>query len=94
MSRKDGVEAAYRILLDRREGFERHGAIDMTGVSRVLELRAKWAEPKKALGDPAKYYDSRLYDAAMKRSSDRPGGLTRPRPVRLGAGRDAGCKPD
>ena len=64
---KEGVEAAYRILLDPKDGFERHAAIDMQGVKRVLELRAKWAEPKKALGDAAKYYDSRFYDAAMKK---------------------------
>jgi ABC-type nitrate/sulfonate/bicarbonate transport system substrate-binding protein len=64
---KEGAEAAYRILLDPKEGFERHGAIDMQGVKRVLELRAKWAEPKKALGDGAKYYDGRFYDAAMRK---------------------------
>jgi ABC-type nitrate/sulfonate/bicarbonate transport system substrate-binding protein len=64
---KEGMEAAYRILLDPKEGFERHGAIDMQGVKRVLELRAKWAEPKKAPGDAAKYYDSRFYDAAMRK---------------------------
>jgi ABC-type nitrate/sulfonate/bicarbonate transport system substrate-binding protein len=62
---KEGVEGAYRILLDPREGFERHGAIDMQGVKRVLDLRTKWAEPKKTLSDPAKYYDTRFYDAAM-----------------------------
>src|SRR5215831_16702051 len=64
---KDGVEAAYRILLDPKEGFERRAAIDLPGVQKVLELRAKWAEPKKTLGDPGKYYDSRYYDAAMNR---------------------------
>lgn len=64
---KDGVEAAYRILLDPREGFERRAQIDMPGVERVLELRAKWAEPKKTLGSPAKYYDPRYYDAAVGR---------------------------
>jgi len=64
---KEGIEAAYRILLDPEEGFERHGVIDMEGVTRVLELRAKWAEPKKPLGAAAKYYDPRFYDAAMKK---------------------------
>jgi hypothetical protein len=55
------------VLLDPKEGFERHAAIDMQGVKRVLELRAKWAEPKKALGEASKYYDSRYYDAAVRR---------------------------
>jgi len=64
---KEGVEAAYRILLDPKEGFERHAAIDMQGVKRVLELRAKWAEPKKTLGEAGRYYDGRYYDAAMNR---------------------------
>jgi ABC-type nitrate/sulfonate/bicarbonate transport system substrate-binding protein len=64
---KDGIEAAYRILLDPKEGFERRAAIDMQGVDRVLELRAKWAEPKKALGGSTKYYDPRYYDAAVGR---------------------------
>jgi ABC-type nitrate/sulfonate/bicarbonate transport system substrate-binding protein len=64
---EEGIDAAYRILLDPKEGFERHGAIDMQGVGRVLELRAKWAQPKKPLGDAAKYYDARFYDAAMRK---------------------------
>jgi ABC-type nitrate/sulfonate/bicarbonate transport system substrate-binding protein len=64
---KEGVEAAYRILLDPREGFERRAAIDLPGVQRVLELRAKWADPRKALGEAMKYYDPRYYDAAVGR---------------------------
>ena len=64
---KEGVEAAYRVLLDPAEGFERRAAIDLPGVQRVLELRAKWAEPKKTLGEPSKYYDPRYYDEALRR---------------------------
>jgi ABC-type nitrate/sulfonate/bicarbonate transport system substrate-binding protein len=64
---KEGVETAYRILLDPNEGFERRAAIDLPGVQKVLELRSKWAEPKKALGDPARYYDPKYYDAAVAR---------------------------
>ena len=63
----EGVEAAYRVLLDSREGFERDAAVDLQGVKRVLELRAKWAEPKKTLGEAERYYDGRYYDAAMNR---------------------------
>jgi hypothetical protein len=36
-------------------------------VQKVLELRADWAEPKKALGEPGKYYDPKHYDAAVRR---------------------------
>ena len=64
---REGAEAAYRVLLDPKEGFERHAAIDMQGVKRGLELRAKWAEPTKALGEASKYYDPRYYDSAVPR---------------------------
>ena len=64
---KEGVEAAYRVLLDPAEGFERRAAMDLPGVQRVLELRAKWAEPRKTFGEPSKYYDPRYYDEAFRR---------------------------
>ena len=35
-------------------------------VIRVLELRSVYGEPKKALTDPTKYYDSKYYDAAHR----------------------------
>jgi ABC-type nitrate/sulfonate/bicarbonate transport system substrate-binding protein len=62
---REGVESAYRILLDPQEGFERRAQIDLPGVQRVLDLRAKWAEPKKALGEATKYYDPKYYDTAV-----------------------------
>jgi ABC-type nitrate/sulfonate/bicarbonate transport system substrate-binding protein len=63
----EGVEASYRLLLDPQTGFQRRAAISLDGVSRVLSLRSKWAEPKKALGPPSTYYDPSFYDAAMRR---------------------------
>lgn len=63
----EGVEASYRLLLDPQTGFQRRGAINLDGVSRVLSLRSKWAEPKKAMGPPSTYYDPSFYDAAMRR---------------------------
>ena len=63
----EGVETSYRLLLDPQTGFQRRAAISLDGVSRVLSLRSKWAEPKKALGPPSTYYDPTLYDAAMSR---------------------------
>jgi len=63
----EGVEASYRLLLDPQTGFQRRGAISMDGVNRVLALRSKWAEPKKAMALPSTYYDPSFYDAAMRR---------------------------
>jgi len=63
----EGVEASYRLLLDPQTGFQRRAAISLDGVSRVLSLRSKWAEPKKAMGPPSTYYDPSFYDAAMRR---------------------------
>jgi len=62
----EGAEATYRLLLDPKTGFQRSGAINLEGVSQVLALRSKWAEQKKELGQPAKYYDSTYYDRAMR----------------------------
>jgi ABC-type nitrate/sulfonate/bicarbonate transport system substrate-binding protein len=63
----EGVEASYRLLLDPQTGFQRRAAISLDGVSRVLSLRSKWAEPKKAMAPPSTYYDPSFYDAAMRR---------------------------
>jgi ABC-type nitrate/sulfonate/bicarbonate transport system substrate-binding protein len=63
----EGVETSYRLLLDPQTGFQRRAAISLDGVSRVLSLRSKWAEPKKALGPPSTYYDPTFYNAAMRR---------------------------
>ena len=62
----DGAEAAYRVLLDPRTGFQRKAAVSLDGVSRVLALRTKWSEQKKPLGPPSRYYDPTYYDAAMR----------------------------
>jgi len=63
----EGIEASYLLLLDPQTGYQRRAAISLDGVSRVLSLRSKWAEPKKALGPPSTYYDPSFYDAAMRR---------------------------
>jgi hypothetical protein len=34
-------------------------------VRTVLQLRSKYGEPRKALSDPARYYDDSFYQAAM-----------------------------
>jgi len=48
------------------KGFTPKAGIDMDGVRKVLELRSVYGEPKKALTDPTKYYDSKYYEAAMR----------------------------
>jgi ABC-type nitrate/sulfonate/bicarbonate transport system substrate-binding protein len=63
----EGAEVAYRVLLDPQTGFQRKGAINVEGIRQVLALRTKWAEQKKALGPPTRYYDPAYYDAAMRR---------------------------
>jgi hypothetical protein len=35
-------------------------------VRTVLQLRSKYAEPKKTLADPAKYYDPSFYNQAIR----------------------------
>jgi ABC-type nitrate/sulfonate/bicarbonate transport system substrate-binding protein len=67
-----GVEAttaqsAYRIFLGPEEGFQKKARIDLEGVRTVLQLRSKYGLPKKALSDPAKYYDPSFYAEAMER---------------------------
>ena len=64
---EQAVEASYRLLLDPDTGFQHRGALSPEGVSRVLSLRSKWAEPRKELGPPSTYYDASYYDAAMLR---------------------------
>jgi ABC-type nitrate/sulfonate/bicarbonate transport system substrate-binding protein len=48
------------------KGFTPKAKIDRDGVQKVLELRSVYGEPKKALTDPTKYYDSKYYDAAHR----------------------------
>jgi ABC-type nitrate/sulfonate/bicarbonate transport system substrate-binding protein len=60
------AEASYGILLDRNSGFFREAAIDKVGVAKVLELRNKYAEPRKELTDSSKYYDERFVNATKK----------------------------
>ena len=62
----EGVEATYRLLLDPQVGFQRRGEISLPGVERVLALRSRWAETKKELGPPTRYYDPAYYEAAMR----------------------------
>jgi ABC-type nitrate/sulfonate/bicarbonate transport system substrate-binding protein len=57
---------SYGVLINPR-GFSPRAQIDLDGVKTVLELRSRYGEPKKALGDPAKYYDPQYYEAALSK---------------------------
>jgi ABC-type nitrate/sulfonate/bicarbonate transport system substrate-binding protein len=51
------AEASYSELLDPARGFFRTCEIIRAGFDCVLELRSRYAFPKKQLNDPAKYFD-------------------------------------
>ena len=63
---EQGAQAAYGVLLSPTGGFQKKAQIDLEGVRTVLQLRSKYAEPKKMLSDPAHYYDASFYRAAMR----------------------------
>ena len=63
---EQGAQAAYGVLLAPSGGFQKKAQIDLEGVRTVLQLRSKYAEPKKALTDPNTYYDPSFYRAAMR----------------------------
>jgi ABC-type nitrate/sulfonate/bicarbonate transport system substrate-binding protein len=62
-----GALVAYGILLSPVDGFQKKAKIDLEGVKTVLELRSKYAKPRKVLKDPSLYYDPSFYEAAMFR---------------------------
>lgn len=47
-----------------QNGLQMTAKIDEQGVVNVMNLRAKFAEPKKALNDAKKYYDTQYYELA------------------------------
>jgi ABC-type nitrate/sulfonate/bicarbonate transport system substrate-binding protein len=56
----------YEELLDPHDGFLQHGRMNLEGLRTVLALRSRYAQPKKKLTDPMKYYDASYYNAAMR----------------------------
>jgi ABC-type nitrate/sulfonate/bicarbonate transport system substrate-binding protein len=60
------AQRSYDELLDSHDGFFRKGRVSVEGLRTVLALRTRYAEPKKRLADPMKYYDPSYYDAAMR----------------------------
>jgi ABC-type nitrate/sulfonate/bicarbonate transport system substrate-binding protein len=60
------AERTYDELLDPKDGFFRKARVSTEGLRTVLALRSRYADSKKELTDPLKYYDSSYYDAAMR----------------------------
>lgn len=59
------AEKSYGVLLHPRSGFPRKAEIDVEGVRTVMEIRSQYAEPRKTLTDPKRYYDLTYYRAAL-----------------------------
>jgi len=60
----ENAEIIYKSLTTGAGGLNRHAEIKDAGVATVLKLRSKYAEPKKTLTDPHKYYDMSYYKKA------------------------------
>ena len=60
------AERTYDELLDPKDGFFRDARVSTEGLRTVLALRSRYADSKKKLIDPLKYYDPSYYDAALR----------------------------
>jgi ABC-type nitrate/sulfonate/bicarbonate transport system substrate-binding protein len=47
-------------------GLPAKAQLDIAGIRKVLELRSEYGQPKKTLTDPARYYDLKYYEAAIR----------------------------
>lgn len=54
------------LLASDREGLQKDGHLDRAGIETVLKIRSEYAEPRKQLGDPGKYFDESYLDKAQK----------------------------
>jgi ABC-type nitrate/sulfonate/bicarbonate transport system substrate-binding protein len=59
------AERAYDELLDPKDGFFRNAHVSTEGLRTVLALRSRYADAKKKLIDPLKYYNPSYYDDAL-----------------------------
>jgi ABC-type nitrate/sulfonate/bicarbonate transport system substrate-binding protein len=60
------AEQAYQRLLDPADGIYRDLRIDRAGLKTVLDLRTKYAQPRKELIDIERYIDADFLDAALR----------------------------
>lgn len=59
------ADKSYDVLLHPTRGFARKARLDTEGLKTVLALRSQYGEPRKALGDPTRYYDLAYYQKAI-----------------------------
>jgi len=59
------AKRSYALLVSDKGGLSRDLAPDVAGIATVLQLRGKYATPRKALSDPMKYVDMRYHDKAF-----------------------------
>jgi ABC-type nitrate/sulfonate/bicarbonate transport system substrate-binding protein len=59
------AKKTYDMFVDRKIGLYRDLRIDPEGLKVVLALRSKYGQPKRELGDAAKYVDLELYRKAF-----------------------------
>jgi ABC-type nitrate/sulfonate/bicarbonate transport system substrate-binding protein len=59
------AQQSYGALLDDQDGFARKGRVNFEGLGTVLALRSHYAEPRRKLDDPLKYYDPSYYNSAI-----------------------------
>jgi ABC-type nitrate/sulfonate/bicarbonate transport system substrate-binding protein len=60
------AEKSREILLHPVLGFTRDAALDIAGIDTVMALRREYAEPRRELREPEKYYDL-LYEQRARR---------------------------
>ena len=63
---RPAAEMAYERLLDPVDGIYRDLRIDRAGLKAVLDLRSKYAQPRKELSDPERYIDAGFLGAALR----------------------------
>jgi ABC-type nitrate/sulfonate/bicarbonate transport system substrate-binding protein len=59
------AEATYAELLEPEDGFFRDCRIDLAGLRCVLDLRSRYATPRKVLTDPMAYCDLSYFEQAI-----------------------------
>jgi ABC-type nitrate/sulfonate/bicarbonate transport system substrate-binding protein len=59
------AKRSYELLVSDKGGLSRDLAPDTAGIRTVLQLRGKFATPRKTLSDPMKYVDLTYYDKAF-----------------------------
>jgi ABC-type nitrate/sulfonate/bicarbonate transport system substrate-binding protein len=60
------LAAATHAALTGPKGLAPRAQLDVEGIRKLLELRNDYGVPKKTLADPARYYDLKYYEEALR----------------------------